>query len=48
MRSSTAIKARQGLEALAEPQDVSVTDGTLALQVSLPLPSVSSLVLMLR
>ena len=28
----TAIKARQGLEALAEPQDVSVTEGTLALQ----------------
>ncbi len=41
----TAIKARQGLEALAEPQDVSVTVGTLALQVSLPLPSVSLLVL---
>ena len=41
----TAIKARQGLEALAEPQDVSVTEGTLALQVSLPLPSVSLLVL---
>ena len=38
-------QGQAGLEALAEPQDVSVTVGTLALQVSLPLPSVSLLVL---
>jgi xylan 1,4-beta-xylosidase len=40
-----AIKERQGLESLAEPQNVTPTDGTVALQVSLPLPSVSLLVL---
>ncbi len=40
-----AIKARQGLESLAEEVDVTPADGKLALPVSLPLPSVSLIVL---
>ncbi|GAA1839513.1 beta-xylosidase [Microlunatus capsulatus] len=40
-----ALHARQGLEALAPPRDVTPQEGTVALVVDLPLPSVSLLVL---
>jgi xylan 1,4-beta-xylosidase len=40
-----AIKQRQGLEELEPPRDLEPGDGSVSLQVSLPLPSVSLLVL---
>ena len=40
-----AIKARQGLELFTPPRDVTPVEGTVGLRVSLPLPSVSLLVL---
>jgi xylan 1,4-beta-xylosidase len=41
----SAIKARQGLEAFEPAKSVSAADGELSLSISLPLPSVSLLVL---
>lgn len=41
----STIKQRQGLEELEPPRDLEPTDGSVSLQVTLPLPSVSLLVL---
>jgi xylan 1,4-beta-xylosidase len=42
------IKDRQGLEQLTEPAEMSPTEGSVSMQVDLPLPSVSLLVLQPR
>jgi xylan 1,4-beta-xylosidase len=42
------IKERQGLEQLTEPAEMSPTEGSVSMQVDLPLPSVSLLVLQPR
>jgi xylan 1,4-beta-xylosidase len=40
-----AIRSRQGLEELEPPRELTPTDGSVSLQVTLPLPSVSLLLL---